>query len=461
MTEVRLDSPRRADAAVVGYPIMAALFVLAAALLFDVAPAAVGLLAVLTGLAVWTNTKVLAPGRYVHFYALILAAKLALLVYQIQFKNLPLSGVDWRFYHQSGALLATDTNGHLSQIIASQYDLFTRLTAVVYSVFGMDPEQMYFVVFITSLVTFRYVYGAAEILLKNRVAAQSVALLFMVWPNEIVMSITFLREMPIQMLLAASLYYFLHFWSGRGPQHLALAIGLSLAATLMHSGVIAVPIVYAYLAVRAREGGGIQIVRTAGFAVLAFAVLRSPVASPFLAKFGDLSDPSMILDLGGAGYAEAVGATTYYLNPGLGDAPLIQLPYRFIMFALSPLPWQATNLSTAVSVVIEGLPRLLMVTMLLLCYRRCRTGEPRRDILLLGVLFAIVATYVIFSPGVSTYGSAIRHRAKLFPIEIILAYATFTAGRYKPISPPNSAGRAQRAIGRRRTQTSDDTFTRQ
>ncbi|NCC37676.1 MAG: hypothetical protein EOM24_37555, partial [Chloroflexia bacterium] len=340
-------------AAVLGYPITASLFVLATAVFFGVTPAAVGVLVVLTGLAVWSNTTVLASGRYLHIYALILTAKLALLVYQIQFKNLPLSGVDWRYYDRFGSLLATDGRGDILGILMSpDWDLFTKVTAVVYSVFGGDPKQMYYVVFVTSLVTFRYIYGAAEILLKDRVAAQRVALLFMVWPNEIVLSVTFLREMPIQMLLAASLYYFLRFWNNRGTQHLAVALGLSLAATLMHSGVIAVPVAYAYLAIRARDRGGIQIVRTAVFAVVAFTVLSSPAAAPLLAKFGDLSDPSTILDLGGAGNADAVGATTYYLNPGLGDAPLIQLPYRFAMFALSPLPWQATTAGTALAVLI-------------------------------------------------------------------------------------------------------------
>ena len=97
------------------------------------------------------------------------------------------------------------------------------------------------------------------------------------------------------------------------------------------------------------------------------------------------------------------------------------------MFALSPLPWQATTLGTAIAVLIEGLPRLFMLYMLAICYFRCRTGAPRRDALLIGLLVTIVVTYVVFSLGVSTYGTAIRHRAKLFPVEIILVYAAAAA----------------------------------
>jgi hypothetical protein len=418
-----------ADPAVVGYPIMAALFVLAAALYFDVAPGALVFLAVLTGLAAWSNTKLMSGSGYLHIYALILAAKLVLLVYQIQFKNLPLSGVDWVYYHRFGSLLANDNGGDVLAILASaDWDLFTKLTAVVYSVFGATPEQMYFFVFITSLWTFRYIYGAAEILLKNRVSAQRVALLFMVWPNEIVLSVTFLREMPIQMLVAASLYYFLRFWRDRRPTDVMLALALSLAATLMHSGVIAIPVAYAYLAARARDRGGLQFARTAVFVVVAVMVLNSTAAAPLLGKFGDLSDPSSILE--SVGEAGAVDATTYYLNPELGDAPLVQLPYRFAMFALSPLPWQATTTGTAIAVLIEGLPRLFMVYMLVVCFRRCRAGQPRRDVLLAVLLLTIVVSYIIFSLGVGTYGTAMRHRAKFFPIEIILVYSSAAWARF-------------------------------
>ncbi|WP_434538074.1 glycosyltransferase family 39 protein [Aestuariimicrobium sp. Y1814] len=408
---------------------MASLFVLAATLSLNVAPAAVALLAVLTGLAVWTNTKVLDGSRYLHLFALILAVKLGLLVYQVNFRNLPLSGVDWKYYHRFGSQVAQEANGDVLHILTnSDWDLFTRLTGTVYSLFGADSEQMYFFVFITSLMTFRFIYGAAEILLRDRLSAQRVALLFMAWPNEVVLSVTFLREMPIQMLVAASLYCFLRFWRDRHLIHVALAIILSLAATLMHSGVIAVPVAYAYLAIRAKNRGGLQIVRTAAFAVTMFLLLSSPAAAPLLAKFGDLSDVGSILD-DAQGSADAAEATTYYLNPALES--WVQLPYRFVMFALSPLPWQATSPGTAIAVLVEGLPRLFMVYMLVACYRRCRTGKPGTDTLLFGVLATIVASYVIFSLGVSTYGTAMRHRAKLFPLEIILVYASLAAGRQR------------------------------
>lgn len=407
------------------FPVMVGLFVFASALKVNVGMAPALLLLVLTAAGVWSNTRVLEGSRYSTLYGLLLAAKLGLLTYQVRYRNLPLGGVDWQFYDRFGSQLAVETGGDLLAILtSSDWDLFTRSTAIIYSVFGADSAQMYFLVFVTSLVAFTYVFGAARILLRDRRQAQRVALLYMVWPHQVVMSVTFLREMPIQMLVAASLYHFLRFWHERHAIHLLVAVAASLVATLMHSGMIVLLIVYTYLAIRDRDRKGLQPLRTAGFIIGMIFLLRTPFAAPLLAKFGDVNAAALIEAGSGLGTASA-DATTYYLSHDMNTVPLLQLPYRLAMFTLSPLPWQASNMGTAVAVLIEGLPRMFVVVMLAMCYFRCRTGEPRHDTLILGLLLTLVAGYVVFALGVSTYGSAIRHRAKFFPIEIILAYATY------------------------------------
>lgn len=417
-----------AQPAVAVYPAMAALFVFAAALATGVPTAMAFVLLPLTAAAVWSNTKVLASGHFLAVYGLILALKLVLLIYQIQYRNLPLGGVDWVYYDRFGAELGLTTGGHVGAMLTSpDWDLFTKLTAVTYTWFGANSQQMYFLVFVTSLVTFTYLYGAAKLFLGEDRGAAIVAMLFMVWPNEVVMSVTFLREMPIQMLVAASLYHFLRFWHGDRWPHLLVALALSLGATLMHSGMIVVPIAFAYLAARDKDRGGLQLLRTILFIAAIAILLQTPPAAPLLSKFGEFTDPAALVEQGSTPDPAAADATTYYLSPDMSSVPLLQLPYRLVMFALSPLPWQATNIGTAISVIIEGLPRLVMVALLVLAYVRCRSGEPRRDVLLLGLLLTVLAGYIVFSLGVSTYGTAIRHRAKFFPIEILLAYASFAA----------------------------------
>lgn len=423
----RIDGP-----VVVGFPVIVSLFIFAAALGFGVAPSAALLLGILTGLATWTNTRLMAGSGHLGAYSALLTLKLALLVYQIQFRNLPLSGSDWSTYHRGATMLMNDAGGALLQMALSpDWDLFTRITSILYTLFGATPEQMYFWVFLTSLVTFTYIYKSAHILLDSPVAAPRVALFFMIWPNEIVLSVTFLREMPIQMLVAASLYHFLTFWRDRNMFGVLLSITLSLAATLMHSGMIVLPIAYAYLVVRSPNRPGLQVVRTAVFAAATFLVLRSSVAAPLLMKFGDLDSIGDVVDLGANSYAQ--GASTYYLNPGLGDTPLIQLPYRFLVFAFSPLPWQATSAGTAAAVLVDGIPQLFVVILLMACLVKCRSFHPQRATLIVGLVVAVLVAYFIFSLGVSTYGTAMRHRAKLFPVSIILAYLAASTMRWDAV----------------------------
>ncbi|SHJ54850.1 Dolichyl-phosphate-mannose-protein mannosyltransferase [Tessaracoccus bendigoensis DSM 12906] len=440
----------KGDPVSVLYPILAALFVLAASIGLGVNPVMTLLLATLTALGVRSNVQIVNGTKYLQPYLMFLGLKLVILVYQIHFRNLPLSGVDWQFYDRFGTQLALDSGGDLFIILTNaEWDLFTRLTASVYALFGGGSEQMYFLVFVTSLATFTYIYRAGRIL-TGELGGVRAAMLFMVWPHEIVMSVTFLREMPIQLLVAASLYQFLRFWNTRRIAPLLLALALSLAATLMHSGMIVLPIAFAYLAIRNHRVGGIQLVRTALFIAAMLVLLRTPLAEPLLSKFDSLTDVGDLLQPGQGPDVATMEATTFYLDPAASDVPLYQLPSRMVLFALSPLPWQATSLGTAISVLIEGLPRLGLVAMLLLSYPRCRSGKPQSDVLIAGLLLSILAGYIIFSLGVSTYGSAIRHRAKFFPIEIVLAYAAFAAGPVRRAGAPLFSRRSSNVQAARR-----------
>lgn len=427
----------RAEPAVALVPAMASLFVFAAALATGVPTAMACLLLPLTAVAVWSNSRALEGSHFMLAYVGLLTLKLVLLVYQVQYRNLPLSGVDWVHYDRFGAELAATTGGDVwAMLMSPDWDLFTRFTAVTYTLFGNNSQQMYFLVFLTSLVTFTYIFMAAKLLLRDDRGATLVAMLFMMWPNEVVLSVTFLREMPIQMLVAASLYHFIRFWQDNRLLHLLVALTFSLGATLMHSGMIVLPIAFGYLASRDKSRGGLQPFRTAVFFAAIVVLLQSPLADPLTSKFGEFaSNPGALVEQGQAPTREALEATTSYVSTDMSSVPLRQLPYRLAMFAFSPLPWQATNVGTAISVLIEGLPRLIMVALLALCWVRCRSGEPRRDVLLLGLLLTVLAGYVVFSLGVSSYGSAIRHRAKFFPIEIVLAYAAFAAGSRRRARP--------------------------
>lgn len=432
MTRVRQGkyvTHRKSELRTTSYSIFAGLLVLTIATAVGVSVSMVVVVSVLVCLGVQANLRFVVGTQYLSAYLLLLALKFTLLPYQILYQNLPMGGVDWRFYDMFGVQLMRDSDRNLIEIFGNaDWDLFTRFTAAVYAVFGADPTQMYFLVFASSLGAFSYICRAGAQVI-GRLGGIRAAMLFMVWPHQIVMSVTFLREMPIQLLVAFSLYHFLCFWNLRKPAQAVVAITASLVATLMHSGMIVLPIAFSYLAIRNPRRRGIQVFRTMLFVLMLFLILRSPAAAPLLSKFDGLTDASALLQAEGALVgADSSDATTYYLSSEMSTVPIYQLPYRLVMFVFSPFPWQATSLGTGVAVLIEGLPRFALVGLLLACYPRFRSGNPRRDTLVVGLLLTLLAGYIVFCMGSSTYGTAIRHRSKFFPIEAVLACAAYSVG---------------------------------
>ena len=370
------------------------------------------------------------------YYIILIFLKFIFMIYQTVNKNLPLGGVDWAYYHRFAEELVVVTNGDLIHIIFDlKFDLFTKTTAVIYSVFGVNAEQMHLFVFITSLITFRYIYLTAFELLQNKIKSETICLLFLIWPIEFIHSITFLREMPIQMLFIISLYNFIHFIKYKSLIKLVLSLVLIGLATLMHSGMIGILISYSLIAFLAIQKTGIHInlLKKFMFVIILMAVLQSPLSEVFTAKFGNIDSIDSFVERGIQYGDVGVEATTNYITaiPQNATELILQIPYLISMYALSPLPWQISNFGTFISFIIEGLPRLLMVYFMYKYFRKYKPVTFQERQIKATFLLILLLTYFIFSMGTKSYGTAMRHRSKIFPLEIILVYSAATMQKRK------------------------------
>lgn len=356
---------------------------------------------------------------------LIVLIRSLLLLYQTLNKDIPLGGVDWIHYDQFGRELLSFSNGNILSILTlGDYNLFIRITALFYMLFGISTEQMFFWVFLTSLITARYIYLTSKIILKNNKHAQIVMILFLIWPIEIIHSITFLREMPIQMFVIISFYYFVLFLKEHSYFKLFLSLISITIATLLHSGMIGILITYLFILTFSNKKSFSypNLLKLALFLVVIFFIIRIPA---FTSKFGQLSDFTDLIDnLTNISTVYGSNATTNYVNSSPNNLKelIFQLPYLLFMFTLSPLPWQIVNLGTLVAFLVEGVLRLLMVLMIaryIFIFRSKNDFDYKIKILF---VFLILLTYIIFSLGTKSYGTAIRHRTKIFPIEIIFSY---------------------------------------
>jgi hypothetical protein len=118
--------------------------------------------------------------------------------------------------------------------------------------------------------------------------------------------------------------------------------------------------------------------------------------------------------------------TTYlYHIPTTVEAFITQIPYRFIMFTLSPLPWQVYDIPTFIAWLFDGIFQLFfffkIIILLFDNHPRSRFGRETKRVVLL-VFFCV---NFIFALGTADYGTAIRHRAKIFPMMMIFFTPVF------------------------------------
>jgi hypothetical protein len=369
------------------------------------------------------NIQLLSKKNHQIIYSLVFTVSNFLLIYQATNKNIPLGGVDWGNFNRQAMLVLNESNSFIS-FISHEQNLFAKFVAIIYYIFGPNIEQMYFFIFLTSLLVFQYIYKTAYFLLNDKNKASLVALIWSIWPSEIIHSVTFLREMPIQLLFIMSLYYFLIFINKRKVAFFFIAIALSILSSMMHSGMIGVVVTYLFIGVSilGSRGTGTSIfspIRIAIFIAVVLVLVNSPIGEAMTLKFQDIESVEDLIDK-----KQRIEGNTAYITstPQNSMDLLLQTPYRLFMFALAPLPWQVYSLGTLLSWILDGLLRCVVVWKLFEFFKLFKPKCENEHVYKYLFLLMIILTYLIFSWGTQNYGTAIRHRLKIFPMEIILIF---------------------------------------
>ena len=357
--------------------------------------------------------------------ALAFFIKFILSMYQAINKDLPLGGEDWWNYHNS-AIGIINSYGAFAGLFQSSTDLFAKPVAILYSIFGTHTMYINFFVLGTSFAAARYVLRAALLVTDYDYDASYAALkAFLFWPIDIVYSVTYLREMPVQMLVICSFYHFIAFKQSRNAGRLIMAFVTIALACMMHSGVIAVMFVYLAFSLVNKENTEYRIFSVKNLALIGIALLIivvSPLWSLISAKLGNVTTAEGLI-------ARAsqfdIDANTKYITdiPSSIGGLILQMPYRAALFAVVPLPWMVYSTGTAIAFVIDAIP------MWWLLYRLIKlnglTKHTRKRVFYVVCIFAVIGTFLICGLGTTAYGNAIRHRAKILPIILVFAVGLF------------------------------------
>lgn len=360
----------------------------------------------------------------------IFVFKYILTVYQAILKNLPMGGVDWWNYHRSAQCLIENFE-NISSFLLCKSDLFSKIVSVVYFVFGIHTRQINLFILASSFVAAIFVHKCIMILTENdRRMADYGSLFFLLWPIDIIYSVTYLREMPIQMLVIIGFYYFIHYQKIRKNISLAKAcIALALAC-MMHSGVIGILLII-LLCMNYHEGDSLRTLinplKIILFCLLMCCIVISPIWQLIIAKLGNFEN---VDDIVRRVNQFNISANTKYISdmPTSFSQILFQVPMRTLMFAIVPLPWMVYDFETFIALLLDAIPQLFFIYLSMKLYSV--TKKDKKDRYWVNIFWGcLLSTYVVCGLGTTAYGNAIRHRAKIFPIVCV-----YIAGLYGHIA---------------------------
>lgn len=349
------------------------------------------------------------------------AIRLLFLIINLEFTTLPQGGADaLRFERDAWRLSQLGREG-VSQLVVSGHGAITLLGSYIYDVTGRAPYVLGTVMLLLGLGVIYITYRAAMELWGDERMARLVAWGAALFPQLVLHSVLFLREIPVSFCLAAAALCAVRFVKRSNAMYVFWFSLWVVIGTLFHSGVIfAIPALLLGMSVtRPHENRGkvrYYAVNVVAAVVLVGAIYIVNSTGYGLNKFGGSLDTALeqfeqqeLADTkGGAAFPEWMR-----VRGGLTDS--WKLPIRYAAFLFSPmLPFMVRSLHHLLGVVDAVLYGYLLCNV----YRNRNVIKKNRPAIVLLIVF--VTLCIVYALGVSNFGTAIRHRAKMSPILLLI-----------------------------------------
>lgn len=411
-------------------------------LLRDVSAFALFLEFVMISFLMASNASLLKRKRYITIYLFMAGVRFILVCYQSTYGNIPMAGSDTGVFHSFATNILYSAE-HFFELLspasslANRGDFYERMVAVVYYVLGAKTQYIYFISFILAEIAFRYIYKSALIISDSEAIASKTALLFYIWPMEVIFSVSYLREMQIQAFTSISMYFLIKFVQGKGMNNIFVAMVFTFLAAGSHSGMVAVLVAYfiifaLYDHVTLKFKFNIWFV---GLVSIVFMIFLSTTAWDVAAsRFSKIDTLEDIATIRGA----AISNTDYIGAPDSAYGVILQSPIRVILFLLSPLPWHINSLATLVALLLDGILRYWVLYRLIRMSASIDVFGQKDKTLYKALLLIWVLTDLVFSWGTNSYGTAMRHRLKIFPMELLMFYTMYELYKEKIHAPKQS-----------------------
>lgn len=295
---------------------------------------------------------------------------------------------------------------------------YTYVLAVLYRVFGdYGRHAAQFLNVLLSFGTVALLYWALRILEVSRkwlfLALSIVAFM----PAMVFLSGVLLREAWIQFFLMLAVCFFVRWYKKGGFGNEIVCLIAAMAAMLMHAGCVGALAVYmlGFLVCRTwKTEGAWSYTITVSLAVSCFVPLFL-FPELFLAKFVTMASSEGAVEV--IPTPVAAGSTYLAWMEGLSlPVRLLLSPVRMLYLLFSPLPFDWRGLSDAAVFCVDS---LVYIVLIVLMFRPPLLGRKVQLKRFLG--YAVLLLTFVFAMGTSNAGTAVRHRAKILPVLVLVA----------------------------------------
>ncbi|MGB4091475.1 MAG: hypothetical protein WBK46_05980 [Ruminococcus flavefaciens] len=343
-------------------------------------------------------------------FVVTFSVMLIILPLQASLNFIPLSGTDWiGFERHVDDIISLN----VFEAFSSNKTLYVKIITGLYYFFGRNRCLIYFLSYWSFLGSIITVNKTLRLVNCDHSSSSKALYLVALSPIEIVFALSYLREMPMQLLSIIILNRCIKYRVFKKSIFLVEAFLACIVASMLHSALLATIVLIFGTLLCNEDDKNFRTKRLIILFVFIVTLLSTNVLSMMTEKFGDISTDSISNKM-----SYSNGNTTYVYSEINGPVDLIiQLPYRIVMFTFAPFPWQIRNIGSLISFFLASLPQYYHVYFLF-SYIKKRGNKNNKYIMY--IIISLAVLYIICSVGTNNYGTAIRHRVKMYPVACFL-----------------------------------------
>jgi hypothetical protein len=304
--------------------------------------------------------------------------------------------------------------------------LYIWFMSFLYALFGRSVLMIHAINVLFGALVVHNVFRISKTLGANDQTSTKVAWLTAVFPTLVLYSAVLLREVAVVYPLSLGVLHLVRWSKTRRAMDMIFAGAFLLLSMMFHSGGFAVLLgagcwiaggwVKSFLSGKldrfvknsvalAVALAAVVVVASTGWGMQKFSNVDTSSVDKFAQKMGKEETPGM------------VGRTQYLQDsePESFSGLILQTPLRLVYFLFAPFPWMVSSPIDAFGLIDSAF--YLWLAWRVFKGRRLVAQNPAAVLVL--AVFAAMA--LVFAMGVSNYGTAMRHRAKMLPLLIAVA----------------------------------------